>query len=530
MGFMIYSCNEKISPELESGNSTTVPSITAPDEYYFRVVNNSPTVLNYKLHRTGTGNATKECSVSSTSTAFSSDLYIGDIGTSHDSKAYDISCFMEAEELSLYYNGLDFGIEASKNTCEYVAYSPYSYFDAIPGSSGTTYAGIDCGGDAILTAAVPGDASVTADAIAIGATTDNLTSIGCDMMVDTSILPAALRVPRPIPTSMSDVCAYDYESNGGGNGQNCDIGTIYLTTIKISDIGVSPAVDPAAANPTTEKSECGGSIVACVEGPIKQIDQEFPTFRQITSTTLNTNFSKDYSLPELIHAKNGMHDIVNYRKGLASLDLNYKDYSSGSDSNWYDPSYFKSFDPNLMEKYAANRSPNNFITSTNPTVYEKFISDAAWAAKSTTKGWTETPYAADPFLGVGGARVNPFYTFYCLDRAFEIKARIRMVVRDWDRVFTSTTSNLELISDSYVFPYSSRIQDIPSIEEEYPNDPGDFNFFNDKDDWDVLVEMTRHDPNSTGVYDPTPAYLGTLYFPTAGWWNPSIFPNEGPRK
>ena len=99
-----------------------------------------------------------------------------------------------------------------------------------------------------------------------------------------------------------------------------------------------------------------------------------------------------------------------------------------------------------------------------------------------------------------------------------------MVVRDWDKVFTGTTSNLELISDSYVFPVSSRIQDLPSSELEFPNDPGEFNLFNDNDDWDELVKMSRSDPNLTGVYDPG----DTLWSPTVGWWDPSIFPNQGP--
>ncbi len=523
MGLMIYSCNEKISPELESGNSTTVPSITAPDEYYFRVVNNSPTVLNYKLHRTGTGNATKECSVSSTSTAFSSDLYIGDIGTSHDSKAYDISCFMEAEELSLYYNGLDFGIEASKNTCEYVAYSPYSYFDAIPGSSTATYVGTRC---------VEGEADDLDAATLSPATYGGGNPLRCEYMVDTSVAEIN-RVPRKIPTDYQAYCAFDYATNSGGNGQNCDTGRMTIDTITVY---LKPNVDPTLPGEISSKDdpqethECGGSIAACVEGPIKQIDPDGMRVSDILNTTLNTNFSKDYSLPKLKDVRTGMYDIVNYRKGLASLNLDYEDYTTGNDAKWGDPDYFKSFDPTLMEKYAANKSPNNVDG-------EKIISDAALATKSISNGWTQTPYAADPFLGVSGARVNPFYTFYCLDRAYEIKARIRMVVRDWDRVFTSTTSNLELISDTWVTPADKRIQDIPNDEDEYKDDPANFNLFNDKDDWDVLVEMTRHDPNNTGVYDWTPAYLGTLYYPTPGafapyltsrWWDPTIFPNEGP--
>ena len=222
-----------------------------------------------------------------------------------------------------------------------------------------------------------------------------------------------------------------------------------------------------------------------------------------------------------------MHDIVNYRKGLASLDLNYVDYATFSGGTWPgDTAYLKSFDPNLMEKYAANKSPDNV----------EIIDDTSILAEATLPhGYTKTKLAADPFLGVGGARVNPFYTFYCLDRAYEIKARIRMVVRDWDRVFTSGTSNLELISDSNLTPVTNRTQDLPQSEVEFPDDPGDFNLYNDKDDWDVLVWMQRSDLSGSGTYDPgftfwTPWTVPTTSTPLSvlGWWDPSIFPNQGP--
>jgi hypothetical protein len=521
---MIYSCNEKISPELQTGNSTTIPSTTAPDEYYFRVVNNSATVLNYKLHRTGTGNATTECSIKSTITALSSTLYHGEAisATPHDLKAYDISCYMEAEELSLYFNGLDFGFEASKNTCEYVAYSPYSYFDVIPGSSATTYGGITCG-DGV------GDADVAAIATTYGFTYGaGNTPVGCNQMVDIGIGLVASRTVRDIPEENQTLCSFDYETNGGGGGKNCDIGTIGFSIRNVFDNDtVTAGIQPASTSVPTGNHKCGGSLAACVEGPIKQIDSELMRVSEILNTTAGTNFTQDYTLPKLIGVRGDLYDIVNYRKGLASQDLDFISYLPANDSDWGDPDYYKSFDPNLMEKFAANKSPDNV----------EIINAAAILAEATLPhGYTKTKLAADPFLGVGGARVNPFYTFYCLDRAYEIKARIRMVVRDWDRVFTSTTSSLELISDSYVSPASDRIQDLPNSEVEFPDDPGNFNLYNDKDDWDVLVWMQRSDPNGVGVYDSG----DTLWTPwtappdplipvqSLGWWDPSIFPNQGP--
>lgn len=514
MGLMIYSCNEKISPELQSGNSTTIPTAVAPDEYYFKVTNNSATVLNYKLHRTGAGNAAVDCKVSSSGIALSSTLYIGQSAIAHDSKTYDMSCFLEAEELSMLFNGLSFKVEASKNTCEYIGYSPYSYFDGLPGSSTATYAGVNCE-DPVASINVPVDVDSRAQAMLIGATIDGVNPIDCGLMVDTSIPLGGpvLRVARPIPDDFQDYCAYDYETVGGGNSKNCDEGIISYRSVNVIDGRLDPAdpMDPVAKEVFTAPHKCGGNIGQCVEGPINQIAdlQGMTKGTQIYATNLNEDFTTTYTLPALMGVKGSMHDIVNYRKGLASLDLNFMDYTTGSDANWGDSNYNKSFDPILMEKYAANKNPDDTT----------MISAAQILTKARSQGWTNTPYAADPFLGTV-SRVNPFYTFYCLDRAFEIKSRIRMVVRDWDKVFPSTSSDLELISDSYM-NVNARRQDLPNNEEEIPNDPGSFNYFNDVDDWDVLVEMDRSDLGA-GVYTSG----DTFWTPTAGWWAPGIFPNQ----
>lgn len=534
MGLMIYSCNEKISPELQSGNSTTIPNVTLPDEFYFKVTNNSPTVLNYKLHKTGSGNANVDCKISTSGLPLSNTLYTGDALTPHDSKSYDISCYLEAEEWSLYANGLSFNIEASKNTCEYVAYAPYSYYDAIPGASIASWRGVTCQDPASTLdaqALIP-TLPTGMDVLGVGLPRQ----IGCDEMVDTSISVAANRLIVPIPTDNQPLCIFDYTDagRGGGNGQNCDTGRMSFTFTNVYKNSTDPAPATFAAKPvSTPDHLCGGSIVSCVEGPIKQVDSLAETSRGSIAygSALNEDYTKTYNLKALDDsARAGMHDLVNYRKGLASLDLNYMDYTSGNGINWGDPNYFKSFDPNLMEKYAANMNPDNtVVVDTTPNAETAAVPYATYDTYTRVLGWTGKPYAADPYLGLNGSRINPFYTFYCFDEALDVKARIRMVVRDWDRVFSTTLSDLELISDVYK-NVSARRQDLPSSEEEVGNDPGMYNIYNDINDWDVQTPMTRTDPNLVGVYDPA----FTFWYPTpsisypAGFWDPSIFPSNGP--
>ena len=70
------ACNEKVSPELQGAASSTTTSTggtaVTPAQYYFRITNSSDTMLNYKVHKSGTGNANTECSISNT-TGLSSD-------------------------------------------------------------------------------------------------------------------------------------------------------------------------------------------------------------------------------------------------------------------------------------------------------------------------------------------------------------------------------------------------------------------------------------------------------------------------
>ncbi len=232
-------------------------------------------------------------------------------------------------------------------------------------------------------------------------------------------------------------------------------------------------------------------------------------------------------LPKTIQ-RAGNYDIVNYRRGLASLDLDFRSYSTANEFRWGDANYNKEYDPQLMEMYSLNRDPaGNRIIDTAGGAPVSLVNNTTYNSYVFSGGVKKTPFAADPFLGLNGARVNPFYTFYCLDRAYEVKARIRMAIRDWDRVFPSTTADLELISDVYKTPATSRRMDLPGTEEEVQNDPGRFNLFNDQNDWDVKVPMERTNSPTyvagTTFWNPATS----VSYPT-GFWNPSYFPSLGP--
>ena len=532
MGLLIYSCNEKISPALQNGSSATVPGGVgiAPKEYFFKVTNTSPVLLNYVLHRTGPGNAAKDCTISS-QTPLSSTLYRGNNTAPHDSKFYDISCFFETEELSLYLNGLDFKVEASQNTCDYVGYAPYSYYDSIPGASNGSFAGIKCdelttnaGAQSVTPATFTGVDDIGDPTISPPRAPSAPRRLNCGEMVDMSIVGATNRRIMPIPDDAQSMCIYDYSYAEKNNKQNCDSGLFFITSYPVTTTTTTP---PKLGKLSDLKHSCGGALKNCVAGPIKLINILASASRgtEINYPELNKSFEKEYKVPKLIGTRVDNFDIVNYRRGVAALNLPFSTYASGVE--WADPINAKLFNPNVMEFYAANQTPdgNPIINTSSTSTAPSLVSNAIYDYENRKAGFSAPAFAADPFLGFG-ARVNPFYTFYCFDKAMEIKARIRMVVRDWDRTFPSARDELELISD--VYKGANAMQDLPNSEEENPGDPGMYNLFNDINDWDVHTPMQR---SGTGDYVSTSVFwspLDPLGLSPTGFWRPSIFPNQAP--
>jgi hypothetical protein len=527
MALIAYSCNEKISPELQNGSSTTVPGGTSsePDEYYFRVTNQSDVVLNYVLHRTGSGNAATPCSINS-STAFSSGEFSaqGNSSIDHDQKLYDYTCYFDAEELSLFYNGVIFQAEASKNTCEYITYQPFSFFEAMPGKSIGNWNVLDCGTltDIECQTAAAGNSAVKigASVITPGHAVDRSTNI----TVETS------RVSVPFSDSQQ-LCYFDYTTNttAVGNGKNCDVGAFTVTTHSYSKNETTGIVGVSTSQ---EQHSCGGSVLNCLGGPIKEtkLADKYTWGRLITKVEKDKEGIVKYTLPKLIDKRDQNFDIVNFRRGLASRELDFSNYSAaGATTNWSLASpEISRFEPTLIENYSINR----VVHGSNFNIVEK--SDITAFINSI--GQDAQPLAADPFMGInpdailGSAvspqpwtgyptyRVSPFYTFSCMDKNDETKARIKIVIREWDRAFPSTTSSLELISDFGNDDGSGqelRLQDVLLTSVEVDLDPSG-SPYNDYDDWDDLIPMTR----SAG------ASSTANWRPTDGWFESILFPNQ----
>lgn len=501
LAFTLASCNEKVAPELQSGNnSSTDPDAVPipPEEYYFAVQNSSASTLGYRLHKTGLGNVSKNCEVRNT-TGFSSDAYRG------NPTAHDISCYFDAEELSLMAKGMNFKIQASKNSCDFIGYSPFGYYNKVPGDSSGTYTQIECTGDA--------NSGHVASVLTAPTITTSGTALGCGEWASSEIATAD-RIKFGVENDQ-DLCRFNYEE---GEGEQCDIGVININkyTVNYQNPADSSTTPVPTVSFSTRQVRCGGKLHNCVKGPTKEIDANVSKVTEITQTTVNSNFELEYKYEGLIGTGLDTRNYVNFRRNLASLNLDYiSTADAGYKSFWSDPIFGKTFDPRVMDFYAAN-----YMLDGVTRLISVPTSDAERIRSNT---FTARPLAADPFVGIGSLvgvsnQVNPFYTFYCFDNAFDVKARIRLVVRDWDRVFPSN-SDQEYLSD--IFRGAAGRQDNPD-DVEIPGDIDAYNGFNDVYDWDDVTKMER----TPGTFDPFTTIwkpLPVMGYPN-GWYNRDMFP------
>lgn len=507
---MTVACNEKITPKLIDANqSTTVPPVIKPEEYYLRVKNISPANRKYHLHRSGPGNHFTNCEIKSTM-MFDSLLYKNPATRA----PYDIHCMFEAEELDLQQKGFSFQFEASPNTCEYVGYSPFSFFNFKPGNSSATYRRFNC------------EEGVNETNIPNRTERLNLADgpINCGRMglVDDDI-PSNQKVSFKAPADYQKLCKYDYSTQSKNPGPNCDVGVItveeYTFTFIPGEDGGQGTID--ISDPVYTTVECNGSVAACISGPIKKEEDADDKTSVITvyRTEVNEPFSEK-RVYENSSKKWGTLYYSNFRRNLANPHIEYG--AQPKDSPVLFEPYARAFEgysnifTSLMENYAAGKSYNGLAGLSGVTTDDHVYNTFGYIEKRGIS------YAAEPFIGATDEeteeeyRTSPYYTFYCLDAASEIKARIKLTVRDWDRAFDKDRDFglFDIISDAYLGNDLARIDNPFGNEFEGDHDP--LNKINDFPDWDDIIPMER----SAGGLDG----FTTWWRPIAGFNNNATFP------
>lgn len=609
----IIGCSEKISPSLQESNTGTDTDTDSGGDsdndddklYYFKLTNTADASLGYKLHKTGSGNWNEDCSIESDS-PLTNQTFIDE--DDDENKIKDITCFLEAEELSIYHSGLKFKINSAPNTCNYISYIPFSYFNRMPGDSTTSYIQILCAGgannDDVTTFAVDPDNISYRNMLEI----KGGVYAGCGEYVNQDI-PFFLR--ESINEVSPNFCRFKYSDKGK---ENCDVGTVNVTTYTLTKIDE----DLILSGGTTVPTKCGGKVMDCVRGPIKLENPiaQAPYFRYISLQSADKKFELEKPYQGLIgqdeYKMSQSYFYANYRRELANKNIDYdprlhfvsnltieefddenviitspvnfpasmlvntiiklegfewegnnisgkvtsfisskeikvkvqEDFlnpvigetnqnafltysNSNYASSFNSLANLKSFDPSVLELYSKNRNTEDSGHNIDSTDWrDSFYQENKYYAK---------PYASDPYLGLGYYKTNPFYTFECLDAAYEPKARIRMLVRDWDRIFNidedssdpnylSFIENLTDVFNTSLGDFSdhARMDYVRTVDENFEYfyeeyDPeinfGNFNSsnFNDFSDWDDILPLEKN---------------SNVYTPIFGEFHPNNFPED----
>lgn len=145
-----------------------------------------------------------------------------------------------------------------------------------------------------------------------------------------------------------------------------------------------------------------------------------------------------------------------------------------------------------LDKTYEHKSPIEFgdsyinVRTANGTTSNQCNSSAA-----NTLTWKNTTSTISTLASPFGFDSNPFYTVTCLDAAYDIKARIRVIVRDWDKAFRIDS---DIFNQSFTAPPVNMNNNNP--------DPIFGKPYNDVDDWDDDF-VSYNDPTSDiPVYTP----------------------------
>lgn len=276
----------------------------------------------------------------------------------------DIRCYLDGQEEDFQFESLKLSGLVGPGICEYIKYTPYSFWQYPPKKA-------------------PNGASYNY-------VTGDYTNAACS-----ALLPGAYVTIEP-DIADQNYCPGNWDSDSDGSGPNCDEGSF---TVINYDYSYDSATSTCKRTLTSSKVKCGGNAAKCLAGPVKDI--------------LNVE-----------QLSKGMRGLIYSATSGASILWTHKS-----------PSDFADF-TNLR---VVNGSVNNLCTSTKADV-DTFIST------SYAKDAIISPFGRSTTSLAGAA--TPYYKVECLDAAYDAKASITIIARDWDRAFHVTSNIDELVPGS----------------------------------------------------------------------------------
>ena len=495
----LISCTEKVSDEVEQEEAAK-KNANGPKDFRnkaMRLVDKNDPNLSFLLHKSGT--LSSPCELKAPSNGFSASSY------DKTSKIYTADCILDAEELDIFFHGVKFDIQVDEFLCEYVQYKPYRFFQFQPGSSSLRRATITC--DETCEENFPG----------ICGTSYRTINGTPPSSIDPSTLSTYFQNPYD-EASNPLLCHFDYDkrtsfstSDPSGKYPNCDTGSITTYPYRLlsktfqvctdgtleescADAGKfisdeSPEVKSCNAGAggaslvrdPVERELCGGLNANCIAGAGTK---DLPSNKSsiiYNNEDLNS-FSKSYTYDSPLNGDyNSSMNIVNFSRICSSTS------ESKTDAK-FDTNLFEILGHEVEDIVLNNYLDYNSITGTYPAANTYSYDD------NGDGDVDYTAYGVHPFNNnVYYHAQQPYYAFNCLDKARDIKAQIRLFIREWDRKFEPT--------NPYVARLSDINQSIPLMDADGLQQIGEP--WNDAYDWDNYFEDVSRGSSST----PLPAFL-----------------------
>ena len=213
------------------------------------------------------------------------------------------------------------------------------------------------------------------------------------------------------------ICQYDYTVDEVS--PNCDNGGFFVIPVEFEadPVTTSKCADGSMKLGNPQWIKCSGNPYNCVdgEGTLHLKSKQGRPLGMIYNSFNNLQaFDKTWEMGKLGGERRNIF-LANYSRFCAG------DRGTLSDQTLYDLDGFL--------------KRNNYVAANMPDDVVSFF-----AGKYNI---VARPYSSDPFVNA-----NPFYEFECLDGADEVKARIRLIIRDWNVIFSKTADLAEIESPS----------------------------------------------------------------------------------
>ncbi len=322
----------------------------------------------------------------------------------------DILCYIEADELDLFFNGVTLQHNLPSNMCSYLGVKlPWFYRYPVGAGPNVSYWTVNS-----ATAAITDQVNAYHGVpfCPYDFSKNNITYSGPNYANPS---PSPSPWPSPSPVVSTPVPPYDH-------APNCCLGNYQQF---VNTIGTSSLM-------TVSTGSWGGTVSSCIAGP---------------GVDLQKADTQGFPMEDLFF-------VVG--TGINSTYTIASPHSKGLTGNLYASNYFSS--PNYDD---PTTYPNSFRLSNNTSTPLVLPATTTYPI-----GFFPTSASQPQYLTIDA---NPFYQYTCYDHAMEVKARIRLLVRSWDAESSWSISPPSLPKIYQVNINACAVQGIASAIPSPPN-------------------------------------------------------------